>query len=124
MKKPILSLIALTFATSAYGQSLQVVGYAGDLGEWEVTANLTEKATFWHTEFIGPLTMRHVGLCTQNEPEEKIGEIRLHKSATSVKATLLVDGIACSYTGERRDFYSGLMSCPGRPAVTLRMWLR
>jgi hypothetical protein len=33
-------------------------------------------------EYGGLLTMKHVGLCTQEGPEEKTGEIRFHLSGS------------------------------------------
>ena len=57
-------------ATPAGAQSLQVLGYAGVLGEWELTATVTENAS-QPKEFSGPLTMTHVGLCTVDDPEKR-----------------------------------------------------
>ena len=43
--------------------------------------------------------MKHVGLCTQDGPEEKSGKIliRMPPSASPLEATLWVDGAECSY---------------------------
>ena len=72
-------------AAPAQAQSLQVVGYAGVLGEWELTATVTEtRPVATASEFSGPLTMKHVGICTQDGPEEKTGEIRFQISAAVV----------------------------------------
>ena len=51
-------------------------------------------------EFSGPLSMKHVGICTQDGPEEKTGEIRFQISAFSshLEAKLLVEGIECTYS--------------------------
>ena len=119
-----LPLVALALATLAQAQSLEVIGYGGDLGEWELTASLTEQAAFGSNEFAGPLTLRHTGICSVLGPEEKTGEIRLQRLGPRVEATLLVDGAACSYSGKLGDFYSGAMSCPGRPALPLKLWLK
>ena len=77
--RALLLLIAFSaLAVPARSQSLQVTGYAGVLGEWELTANVVEKeASHRAREYAGPLTMKHVGWCTQEGPEEKTGEIRL-----------------------------------------------
>ena len=60
--------------------------------------------------------MKHVGICTQDGPEEKTGEIRFQISALSSRldATLLVEGIACSYSAGPSDPYSGMMACADR----------
>lgn len=126
MRALLLLLLAGAFAAPALAQSLQVVGYAGVLGEWELTATVTENARGWTREFSGPLSMKHVGICTQDGPEEKTGEIRFRISALSSRldATLLVEGLACSYSAGLSDPYSGMMACPDREAVPLKLWLK
>jgi hypothetical protein len=122
-----LLLLALGAVTAqAEAGSLQVVGYAGALGEWELTATVTENARLWTREFSGPLSMKHVGICTQDGPEEKTGEIRFQISALSsqLEATLLVEGLSCTYSAPRSEPYSGLMVCPDRQAVPLKLWLK
>ena len=58
----------------AGAEPLQIFGYAGVLGEWELIANVTgNEAT---KDFSGPFTMTHVGICTVDGPEERKGEIR------------------------------------------------
>jgi hypothetical protein len=113
-------------ATPAQAQSLQVTGYAGDLGEWELTASVTGKISFGTEEFSGPLTMRHVGICSQDGSEEKTGEIRLQisESTSRLNATLSVAGVDCTYIGRLSDSYTGLMNCPERRAVPLTLWLK
>ena len=64
-------------ATSAGAQSFEVLGYAGELGEWELTATVTGNTLNQTNEFSGQLMMKHVGICTQDGPEEKSGEIRM-----------------------------------------------
>ncbi len=126
MKNTALLIVLCVFATRADAQSLQVIGYAGVLGEWELTATVTPTDSRRTGEFSGPLTMRHTGLCTQDGPEEKTGDLRLHVSAASshVTATLRVAGIACSYSGKLSGSYSGMMVCPDRPAVPLMLRVR
>ncbi|MEA3106154.1 MAG: hypothetical protein QOI88_759 [Gammaproteobacteria bacterium] len=126
MRALLLLFVLSAFATPAQAKSLQLVGYAGLLGEWELTATVTEDAHGWAKEFSGPLSMKHVGICTQDGPEEKSGEIRLQISALSsrLNATLLVEGVACSYSAGLSDPYSGMMACPDREAVPLKLWLK
>ena len=122
----LLLFVVGALAAPAQAQSLQVVGYAGVLGEWELTAAVTEKAGLWSKEFSGPLSMKHVGICTQDGPEEKTGEIRFQISALSsqLDATLLVEGLACTYSAPSSNPFSGLMACPDREAVPLKLWLK
>ncbi len=126
--RALLLLVALgALAAPARSESLQVTGYAGVLGEWELAATVvTEKASQRTREYAGPLTMKHVGWCTQDGPEEKTGEIRLQISTLSsrLKATVSVAGVECTYRASLSDSYSGMLECPGRAAVPLELWVK
>ncbi len=121
----ILPIVLAALVTPAQAQSLQLIGYSGYLGEWEVTATVTED-TSGRKQYAGPMTMKHVGICTQDGPEERTGKIRLERSASlsRLNATLSVDGVECTYSGQLADSYTGTLSCPDREAVPLRLWLR
>jgi hypothetical protein len=121
------ALAAPARGESRQGESLEVSGYAGVLGEWELVATVvTERASQRTREYAGPLTMKHVGWCTQEGPEEKTGEIRLQISTLSsrLKATVSVDGVECAYRASLSDSYTGKLECPGRPAVPLELWVK
>ena len=77
-------------------------------------------------EYFGPLIMKHVGLCTQDGPEKKTGEMRFQISGwlSHMKATLLVDGVECTYSGRLSESYTGMMNCPDRRAVPLVLWVK
>jgi len=122
----LLSLLFGSIATAAPAQSLEVIGYSGYLGEWELSATVVQTAQGGAKEYFGPLTMKHVGLCTQDGPEEKTGEIRFQISALSsqLDATLLVEGVSCTYSARSSEPYSGLMACPDREAVPLKLWVK
>ena len=126
MRAFFLPIVLIAVASPASAQSLQVVGYSGYLGEWELTATLTETASGDIKEYSGPLTMKHVGVCTQDGPEEKTGEMRFHISASSSKlnATFSVAGVECTSSGRLSDYYTGTMDCPDRQAVPLKLWVR
>lgn len=121
-----LSLALSLVAAPAGAASLEVLGYSGQLGEWELTATVTEDGSATPKNYAGPLSMKHVGLCTQDGPEEKSGNIRVQMLASSprMEATLQMDGVECRYRGILSDFYSGTMNCPGREAVPLKLWIR
>jgi hypothetical protein len=106
--------------------SLKVTGYAGFAGEWELTATVTEKSLGRTREYAGPLTMTHTGLCTQDGPEQKTGEMRLQMStpASRVNATLVLAGVECTYSGKMADFYTGTMTCADRQTVPLKLWIK
>jgi hypothetical protein len=63
--------------------AMEFLGQAGVLGEWELTGNLTEGGS-GPKEFSGPLKMKHVGICTQDGPEERAGEISLQVGRRSL----------------------------------------
>jgi hypothetical protein len=121
-------VLALSFAillsAAAQAQTRQVIGYAGVLGEWELVATVTEAGSPRGGELSGAATMTHVGICTQDEPERKTGEIRLQMSASRLSATLSLAGEECTYSGQLSDAYKGQMTCPGRPALPLILWVR
>jgi hypothetical protein len=121
-----LPIVLSALASPASAQSLQVIGYSGYLGEWELTATVTETAPGRTRQYSGPLTMKHVGVCTQDGPEEKTGEMRFQISAASsqLNATLSVAGIECTYSGRLSDSYTSTMNCPDREAVPLKLWLK
>jgi hypothetical protein len=120
-----LSIVLGALVTPAHAQSLEVIGYSGYLGEWELTATVT-KAASGQKGYFGPLMMKHVGLCTQDGPEEKTGELHIDISASSSRldATLSIAGVECSYSGRLSDSYTGTMSCPDREAVPLKLWVK
>jgi len=121
---PLLLLGALPVLAQA--ESRQILGYAGAIGEWELTATVNEKKHWWSKEFSGPLSMKHIGICTRDGPEERTGQIRFQISAVSsrVHATLLIDGQECTYSAGSSAPYSGVMACPDREAGPLKLWLR
>ena len=113
MKALFLPIMLSVLATPAgAAQPLQVIGYSGYLGEWELTATVTETAPGSTAEYSGPLTMKPVGICTQDGPEEKTGALRFQISASSsrLNATLSVAGVKCTYSGQLSDSYAGTMA--------------
>jgi hypothetical protein len=120
----VLAFVTLVLATPAIAEPRQVIGYAGVLGEWELTAIVDEVFSISGGEFSGPLKMVHVGICAQDRPEEKDGEIRLRISSSRLTATLSLGGVACTYEARLSDAYKGQVTCPGRPALPLTLWVR
>jgi hypothetical protein len=116
-------IVSTTCAVPAPAKALELIGQAGVLGEWELTANLT--ATGARQEFAGPITLKHTGICAADGPETRTGEIRLQMAGASrVKAALTIDGNPCTYSATKTDAYVGTMSCRDRRDVPLRLWLK
>jgi hypothetical protein len=114
------------FAPSRIPESLQIVGYAGHLGEWELTAALSKHDARAASGLAGPLKMKHVGFCSKDGPEEKSGamQVRLSRLSSSVEVKLLIDGVECSHSGDLSNAYMGSMVCPDRKPVPLTLWIR
>ena len=109
-------------ATTAPACALEVTGASGFLGEWEVTATVTETTSGRSRDYRGPLVMKHIGLCTQDGPVEKKGEMRLQISASSqLNATLSMPGTECTASGPLSDGYNGTMTCSDRQVIPLRL---
>jgi hypothetical protein len=121
----VLVVVLGALAISITPPSLEITGYAGRLGEWELTATLRRNAPGWMCELSGPLTMKHIGLCSQDGPEERRGDMRLWRSAFSSKAeaTLLIEGVECTFSGAMLDSYAGMIVCPDRRPVPLALWV-
>jgi len=117
---PVLALLGILTAP-AVAEPRQVIGYGGVLGEWELTADVTEARA---GEFSGPAAMTHVGICTQDGPERKIGDIRLQMSGPRLNATLSLGGVECTYDARLADAYKGQLNCHGRSALPLTLWIR
>jgi hypothetical protein len=112
----------------AQSRSLQVVGTAGYLSEWELNGYVTEKSPVGSNEFSGALTWKHVGLCSANGPEEKSGEIRFQisksGSPSQIHAAILLDGAQCTYTGAFSGSSNGHMDCTDAKGVPLSISIK
>ena len=104
--------------------SLDITGYTGRLGEWEMTAAVVRTGD--SNELAGPLTMRHVGLCTVDGPQEKTGEMRVRLSTFTpqIIAAIVVDGVECAYSGRLSEAHLGEMLCPDRRPIPITLWSR
>jgi hypothetical protein len=129
---PLLILIApfLVVVGAASAQTLTVSGVAGYLSEWQMSGSVTETPS--EGEFIGPLAMRHIGLCSHDGPEEKVTEIKLRMTGSGprsqapvswsqVQATFIMDGVACSLGGRFSGTYTGFMDCAGAKGVPVTL---
>jgi hypothetical protein len=115
----VVTLLAL--AAPSWAETRTVSGQTGILGEWEFSATVSEQASGRTRHWAGPLTMRHVGFCGADGPEEKNGELRIAELGNTMTATLLIDGTECSFTGRLKDGYDGVMKCPDRRSVPMML---
>ena len=109
----------------AQARTLRIDGTSGYLSEWEVKAEVTATVSRGREEFSGPVTLRHVGVCSPNGAVEKAGTIKFHISkslwSSQIHATLLIDGAQCTYNAKLSDGSSGFMDCPGGTAIPLTL---
>jgi hypothetical protein len=125
----LLSVVVLAASSfPATARTLQVVGTAGYLSEWELSAEVTAAMSGNREQFSGPLTLKHVGLCSANGPEEKSGKIEFYiskslwsssQSSSKIHATLSIDGNRCSYSGQLSRGTSGFMECSDGSGIPL-----
>jgi hypothetical protein len=115
-------------ARPVHAQALRVTGEAGYLSEWEVSGNVRESISGRVREFSGSLTMKHVGLCSQAGPEEKVAEIKLQIAKSGLwphfHAAMTMDGSKCTFSGKFSDTYSGLMDCADAKGVPITLWIK
>ena len=123
MRAFVLAALAALSAAPSSADALELIGQAGVLGEWELTADLT--ATDGKRQFSGPVVLKHTGICSADGPETRTGDMRLHMaSALRLNATLTIDGNPCTWSGTKSDAYVGQMSCRDRRDVPLRLWVK
>ncbi|MGY8661796.1 hypothetical protein Q3C01_05430 [Bradyrhizobium sp. UFLA05-109] len=125
--RPVSFLLTLTILTlPVCSEPLQIHGTTGYAGEYELIGSVSEQNLNGKREFSGPLTVRHVGLCTHDGPKETIGEIRfeLAKSSSRITATLDFDAGKCAYKGVLSESYQGFMDCGREGSLPLRLWTK
>ena len=98
---------------------LSISGVAGFLSEWQLSGTLTETGTAG--EFTTNLDMKHVGLCSQNGPEEKVTEMKLWltgsrswlaRAKSEVRATFVMDGTICTLNEFFQELIPGSWTVP------------
>jgi hypothetical protein len=111
---------------AAQPQSLRVVGTAGYVSEWELSGETAPTVAGPIKEFAGSLTLKHVGLCSRDGPQEETGEIKFQilgsGSLAKIKATLLYLGTRCTYTAKLSNSIShGFMQCSDVNGIPLTL---
>jgi hypothetical protein len=96
-------------------------GQVGYLQEWELNASLAKTVSGGRIEYSGPVTLRHVGLCSVNGVEEKSGKLRLTMSRApgAAEGTLALEGDSCRIAANQAPSYSGLLTCRNGQGVPI-----
>lgn len=123
-------LMAVVGGASA--QASELSGRFGYLGEWEVAATLSpdraEAARL--RSYVGPLRMKHIGLCAPGESTEKSGHIRISIRPQGAgrepryAAQLTLDGDACEVSGALSQDKHSFANCGAQGQIPLRLWLK
>jgi hypothetical protein len=107
-------------AAAASAQSFSASGQVGYLQEWELKASLARTVSAGKVEYSGPLTLRHVGLCSANGVEEKSGlRLAVSRWTGGIEGTLAMDGDNCRLVASPSRPYSGLLSCGNAQGVPI-----
>ena len=113
MRALLSAILICAGAPAALAQSYSASGQVGYLSEWEMKASLARTVTSSGEDYSGPVTLRHVGLCSVNGTEEKSGTVRLTVSPRSsgVEGTLAMKDDSCRIVASSSRGFSGLLSC-------------
>jgi hypothetical protein len=105
--------------TPALAQSYSASGQIGYLQEWEIKGDLAMTATRTGADYSGPVTLRHVGLCSANGVEEKSAVMQLKVSSSRLEGTLAMDDDNCKIVASPAASHSGLLSCRNGQGVPI-----
>ena len=110
------------FAQTSSAQTYSAKGQVGYLGEWEMKASLAKTVTNSGTDYDGPVTLRHIGLCSVNGVEEKSGTVQLKVSrrTSAIEGTLAMQDDNCRIVASASSSYSGLMNCRDGQGVPIK----
>jgi hypothetical protein len=117
--RAIASIMLICAGTPALAQSYSASGQIGYLQEWEIKGSLARTTTRTGADYAGPVTLRHVGLCSANGVEEKPGVVQLKVSPSRLEGTLAMGDDSCRIVATAASSYSGLMSCRNGQGVPI-----
>jgi hypothetical protein len=114
-------MIAACIADWAGAEPYAASGQVGYLQEWELKASLAKTLSGGRIEYSGPMTLRHVGLCSVNGVEERSGNMRLTMSRApgAAEGTLAMEGDSCRIVANQAPSYSGLITCRNGQGVPI-----
>jgi hypothetical protein len=108
------AILAAAAICPADARSLRVAGTSGYLSEWELKAEVTATQSERGEEFSGPLTLRHVGLCSPNGAKNRHDRFHISKSLWCPRSTpRLIDGRR-TYNAKLSDGLTALAIVPAQ----------
>ena len=102
---------ACVASSVAAAETYSANGQIGYLQEWEMKGNLTKTTTRAGANYDGPVTLRHVGLCSADGIEEKSGVVQLRVTNASFIGTLTLTDDNCRISASNGQPYAGLLNC-------------
>jgi hypothetical protein len=116
-----IAMMTWMIAAAAGAEPYAASGQVGYLQEWELKASLARTVSGGRTEYSGPVTLRHVGLCSVNGVEEKSGNMRLTLSRApgAAEGTLAMEGDSCRVVATQPPSYTGLLTCRNGQGVPI-----
>jgi hypothetical protein len=131
VQRPVVPIVRALFAAcaifvgaagGAHAQSYSAQGAVGYLQEWEMKGNLAKTPTSTGAAYAGPVTLRHVGLCSANGVEEKSGTLELKMSSrkSDIEGTLALPDDNCRVTASVSQGYAGLLNCRDGQGIPIK----
>jgi len=114
-------LVICATPAAALAQSFSATGQAGFLQEWEIKASLAKTATRGGDDYRGPVTLRHIGLCSADGVAEKSGALRLTVSRAGVAGTLVLADDSCRIATSAAHPGAGLLSCSDGQGIPITL---
>jgi hypothetical protein len=113
LRVPLSAVFLCAGAATAFAQSYSIDGQVGYLQEWEMKASLTKTVTSTGVDYDGPVTLRHVGLCSANGVEEKSGvlQLKVSRRTSAIEGTLAIKDDSCRIVASASKSYSGVLNC-------------
>ena len=125
MRTIVLVPLVAILGTSGQAQPLQINGKFGFLGEYELSATIARVTSGGERSFIGPMTIRHVGLCTHDGPNKAVGEIAIQLvryKRSELALFFEFDGLQCTYNGKLSEHNVGELRCSDH-IIPFSIWL-
>ena len=115
------AMLIFVGTSNAHAQSYSASGQIGYLQEWEIKGSLAKTTTRTGADYSGPVTLRHVGLCSANGIEQKSGVVQLRVSRSRLEGTLAMDDDSCRIDASASRPYAGLLNCRNGQGVPINL---
>jgi hypothetical protein len=122
-------VVGAAAAGPALARTVVLKGQVGYIGEWAFSARLdpVPASAAPEASYAGPLTMRHIGVCSADGPEERHGRLTAALGPVGVDRLLLsYEGTSCVYAGSPATTTAvvrGFMRCNGGAQVPIYFWI-